>query len=157
MTITTIEKELAAVAISVAAGCRPCFNYHFKEARKAGASDKEISLAASMGTHVRRSSADVMADFAESHFNTSGQDGVQSYEIDGNREQVLIAMGAAFAVNCVTSLEKYFTVAKDLATPKEDIETILELSKMIKGRATHHVERLCKTKQGIEVSDSGRL
>ena len=146
MAITTIEKELAAVAISVAAGCRPCFSYHFKEARKAGASDQEIGSAALEGTHVRRSAADVMVHFADSHLKTSKQDGQQLHEIEGDRGQLLIAIGAAFAVNCVTSLEKYFDTAEELAIPKEDIETILELSKMVKGRAAHHVERWSKTR-----------
>lgn len=42
MAITPKEKELAAVGISVATGCKPCTDHHMKAVRKARASDKEI-------------------------------------------------------------------------------------------------------------------
>ena len=45
MAITVKEKELAAVGISVASGCKPCTNYHVKAVREAGASDEEIKQA----------------------------------------------------------------------------------------------------------------
>ena len=42
MAITAKEKELVAVGISVATGCKPCTDYHFKAVRKVRASDEEI-------------------------------------------------------------------------------------------------------------------
>ena len=54
MTITPMEKELAAVGISVATGCRPCTDFHVKAARKLGASDAEIKQAMSDAFAVRR-------------------------------------------------------------------------------------------------------
>ena len=38
MAITVKEKELVAVGISVASGCKPCTNFHVKSAREVGAS-----------------------------------------------------------------------------------------------------------------------
>ena len=43
MAITPKEKELAAVGMSIATGCKPCTDFHVKAARKSGASDAEIS------------------------------------------------------------------------------------------------------------------
>jgi AhpD family alkylhydroperoxidase len=37
MPMTMLNKELVAVAISVAAGCRPCTTYHLAKVREAGA------------------------------------------------------------------------------------------------------------------------
>jgi AhpD family alkylhydroperoxidase len=48
MPITKKEKELAAVGISIAAGCKPCTDYHMKAVREAGASDDEIRRASKM-------------------------------------------------------------------------------------------------------------
>ena len=42
MSISLKEKELAAVGISIGAGCRPCTDYHLDAVRKSGASDAEI-------------------------------------------------------------------------------------------------------------------
>ena len=40
MTMTAREREIAAVGISVAAGCKPCTDHHVGEAGKVGASDR---------------------------------------------------------------------------------------------------------------------
>ena len=37
MTMTSKEKELVAIGISVAAGCKPCTDHHVAVARKARA------------------------------------------------------------------------------------------------------------------------
>ena len=37
------EKELVAVAISVAAGCKPCTDYHVEAVRKVGATEDRKS------------------------------------------------------------------------------------------------------------------
>ena len=67
MTITTKEKELAAVGISVAAGYRPCLDCNFKAVGRAGASDDEIRSAMLDGAAVRAAASQIMADFALAH------------------------------------------------------------------------------------------
>ena len=37
MALTIKEKELANIGASVATGCKPCTDFHFKKVRKAGA------------------------------------------------------------------------------------------------------------------------
>lgn len=47
MNLNLKEKELVAVGVSVATGCKPCLNYHFRKVQEAGASDEEIKQAIS--------------------------------------------------------------------------------------------------------------
>ena len=54
MAITDAERELTAVGISVAAGCKPCTSYHVKAARKAQVSDDAIHQAVMQGLYIRQ-------------------------------------------------------------------------------------------------------
>ncbi len=100
MTMRLKEKELAAVGISLAAGCRPCTDYHLKAVRQAKAGDEEISRA-------RR-----------------------------------IAIGAAFTVNCTTSLEHYLALAPAAAIDQDELAALAKLATFIRGKAISHVEAL---------------
>jgi AhpD family alkylhydroperoxidase len=64
MALTPKERELAAVGISVAAGCKPCTDHHVEVARKARASDQEIKEAVVVALAVRKSTAEMMAGYA---------------------------------------------------------------------------------------------
>ena len=59
MAITPKEKELAAVGISVATGCKPCTDHHMKAVRKAGASEKEIKQAVADALEVRKDATEI--------------------------------------------------------------------------------------------------
>jgi AhpD family alkylhydroperoxidase len=54
MTMTILDKELVALAISVAAGCRPCVTHHLIEVRKAGADDTAIEQSVAGAVCVRK-------------------------------------------------------------------------------------------------------
>ena len=54
MVWTDKEKELVAVGISVAAGCRPCTKYHFKHAREMAISDDEIRQTVTDAINLRK-------------------------------------------------------------------------------------------------------
>ncbi|MHC4141844.1 MAG: carboxymuconolactone decarboxylase family protein [Planctomycetota bacterium] len=58
--MTAREREIAAVEISVAAGCKPCTDHHVGAAAKAGATDDKISQAVADALNVRRKAADIM-------------------------------------------------------------------------------------------------
>ena len=60
MTVPAKEKELAAVGISVAAGCKPCTDHHVAVARKARATDEEISAAIADAVAVRNQATGIM-------------------------------------------------------------------------------------------------
>jgi len=155
MTITAKEKELAAVGISVAAGCRPCLDHHLTAVRKAGASDDEIRSAMLDGAVVRTAAGQIMVDFALAHLGLEESE-PEHPMVEGHPLKVMTAVGAAFAVNCVVSLEKYLAAAEQAGVAKEDIEAVLKLSQMIKGRAAHHVERLGDVTRSITKSEVRR-
>ena len=63
MVLRLKEKELAAVGISVVAGCKPCTDHDVPAARKAGASDDEIKQAIAEALAVRRSATEIMEGY----------------------------------------------------------------------------------------------
>jgi AhpD family alkylhydroperoxidase len=145
MAITAKEKELVAVGISVATGCKPCTDYHFKAVRKARVSDEEIRQAVADALSVRESATKVMEAYALAHLGEKPLDSGSSSAEEANRIKELVSIGAAFGVNGVLSLENHLAAAKRMNIPSEDIATILKLGEFIKGKAASHVKRLAGT------------
>lgn len=142
MAIDTREKELTAVAISVAAGCKPCTNYHVKAVREAGASDAEIKQAVADAVAVRERATQIMQAHALGRLGEVEQGSVSTPLAGATRMQVLVSIGAAFGVNCVKTLEKNLAAAEAVGLSQDDIAKIVKLAILIKGRASFHVERL---------------
>jgi AhpD family alkylhydroperoxidase len=145
MSITVMEKELIAVGISVAAGCKPCTDYHLKAARRSGALDDEIEQAIADAMAVREDATRIMEDYALGQLDEPVTDndparGEDTEETD--RMITAVSLGAAFAVNCTSSLQRYLAAAESVDIPPEDIEKIVKLAVFIKGRAVSYVERL---------------
>lgn len=143
MTVDGKEKELVAVGISVAAGCKPCTDFHVNAARKAGASDHEIERAMVVALSVRERATVVMKSYALKHVggspdvSTPADDGGQ-----GNRLDELVAIGSAFGVNCVSTLEQHLKSASEAGISEAEVTLIARLAMYIKKRAASHVERL---------------
>ncbi len=142
MAITPKEKELMAVAISVAAGCKPCTDHHVAVARKARATDTAIGQAISDALAVRSKAADIMEAHAFGHLGDVSEKNRFSPIQEMSRIKALASVGAAFAVNCVSSLEHYLAEAETAGVPQEDIGQIVKLTAFIKQKAASHVERL---------------
>ena len=142
MAIIPKEKELVAVGISVAAGCKPCTDHHVTVARKARASDAEIRQAVATALAVRRRTAEIMEAHASTHFGEDWPLSVQHLIGESTRMMELVSVGAAFAVNCVSSLEKHLAAAETAGVSQEEISQIVKLAAFIKVRAASHVERL---------------
>ena len=58
-------KELIAIGASVVANCQPCLNYHTEEARKAGASEREMKEAVSIARMVRKAGDEKMDKYTD--------------------------------------------------------------------------------------------
>jgi AhpD family alkylhydroperoxidase len=144
MVISVTEKELAAVGISVASGCKPCTNYHVKAVREAGASDEEIKQAVADALSIRKSASDFMKAHALARL---GQEGSHSHAHGPgpmNRVRELVSVGAAFGVNCVSSLDEHLAAAATVGISQEEITEIAKLAAFIKERAASHVNRLVR-------------
>jgi AhpD family alkylhydroperoxidase len=135
------EKELVAVGISVVAGCKPCTNYHVREVRKEGASDEEIRQAIADAMCVRNSASEIM--------RTHGlrQTGEQAAEADSccgdeiSRIKELVSVGASFAVNCTSNLQKHLDAAKTVGITEEEVNAVIELAERIKEVAASHAKK----------------
>lgn len=142
MSITVKEKELTAVGISVAAGCKPCADHHIKAVRKTGASDEEIKQAVAHAVAVRERARRIMQAHALAQLGEAGHSGEPVPSEAAGRMQVLVSIAAAFGVNCVSTLEKYLAAAESVGISQDDVAKIVKLAAFIKKRAASHVERL---------------
>jgi len=139
MSISIKDKELAAVGISVAAGCKPCTAYHVNGARKAEATDTEIETAVKDAYRLRVEAAELMQKHGLA--KSRKEDTVTCVE-KPDRVRELLAVGVAFSVNCTTSLKKHLKAAETVGISAEEISEIVTLARFIKGMAASHVEKL---------------
>jgi AhpD family alkylhydroperoxidase len=142
MAITPKEKELVAIGISVAAGCKPCTDHHVTVAKKARATGMEMRQAVVDSLLIRHRAADIMEAHALDRLNDEGEPVIFDSRGKPNRMEVLVSVGAAFAVNCTSSLEHSLATAKAAGVSQDDIMQIVKLAAFIKRKAASHVERL---------------
>ena len=57
--------ELVAIGAAIAANCEPCFKYHYAQARKLSATNKDIALTVAMAAAVKEAPARAILDLAE--------------------------------------------------------------------------------------------
>lgn len=142
MAWTDKEKELFAVGTSVAAGCKPCTDYHFKAVRTAGASDEEINHVIADATRVRMSASQNMEAYALKHLE-SGCDIPEPIEARENtRVSVLVCIGAAFAVNSTSDLERHLSDARAVGISEDEVYAAVKLAAFIKKMGASHVEKM---------------
>ncbi|OAN55173.1 hypothetical protein A6A04_10915 [Paramagnetospirillum marisnigri] len=134
--MSTLEKELVALAISVAAGCRPCVTHHLVEARKAGADDTAIETAVAGAVCVRKAATEGMRRHA------LGLDPVKKGCGCAVAEPLaeMISLGAALAVNCTAEIHKHLGAARSLGLQQNRLDAIFALAATIRGRAVAHAE-----------------
>lgn len=137
MSLSERERELAAVGISIAAGCKPCTDYHLRSVRKTGATDDEIRYAIQRGAAVGRRAAAVMEDYALKRDTEDDAQGVPPTRLD-----LLISTGAACAVNSTDELERYLAAAGRANVADIDVKAVAKLAQFIRGKAISHAEEL---------------
>lgn len=155
MAITPKEKELVAVGISVATGCKPCTDFHIKAVRKARASDNEIKQAMAAALEVRKRATEIMGAYALAHLGEKREVNTGGRADEITRLTELVSVGAAFGVNCVATLERHLAAAKAVGISQEEITTIVQLATFIKGKAASHVEHLVGVVEEKEVAAHG--
>ena len=142
MAITSTEKELAAVGISVASGCKPCTNYHVKAAREADASDEDIKQAMIDALAIRRIATEMMQRHALSRLGEAEPHDSSEEMGETNRTRELVFIGAAFGVNCVSSLKHHLDASKTVGITQEEAAEVAKLAVFVKQKAASHVERI---------------
>jgi AhpD family alkylhydroperoxidase len=138
MSLTTKEKELIAVGVSLAAGCKPCTNYHFKKVRGAGASAEEIEQAMTDAIAARDTAKRIMErhGFKLLGLRRSGLTEEDDDELgETTRVRELVSLGASYAVSCTSSVDKHLAGARSVGVTDEELEAVVDLARFIRGRA----------------------
>jgi AhpD family alkylhydroperoxidase len=143
VSLASAERELIALGISVAAGCKPCTSHHLRAAREAGVTDEEMMEAVAVAVSVRTHATEVMERFFLARLGPrwrSKQGRPPRLDPPG-RVGVLVSLGVAHAVNCTSSVRRHRGTAVAAGIPHADIDTVLKLARHIKGRGAYHVEK----------------
>lgn len=141
MPLNPKEKGLAAVGISIAAGCRPCTDHHLGKVAELGATPGEIRQTLADALCVKRNAIDLIGAQVLTHL---GDPPPAASDCDGssNRTTELVKIGAAYSVNCTEDLERHITAGRALGVTDEEIAEIVKMSLFIKGKAVSHVDKL---------------
>lgn len=132
--VTALDKELVAVAISVAAGCRPCTTHHLGAARKVGASEPALEKAIAAAVAVRTGATEGMRRHAlglEAEAEGCGCGAADLWE-------ELASLGASLAVNCTRNIDEHLATARRLGATAEDLEMVFASVESIRARAISH-------------------
>jgi AhpD family alkylhydroperoxidase len=142
MSLSLKEKELVAVGNSIAAGCKPCTDYHMKKVRESGATDEEIRYAIEIAAEIRRNAAEIL--MAHGLRQLGALDDAEHLASAGETSRIkeLISIGAAFAVNCTSTLKHHLEAGGEAGISRGEVEEVVELAQFIKGMAASHVEKL---------------
>lgn len=139
--LTRKEKCLISVGASVAAGCQPCTAFHVKAALEAGASEIEVGQSAEIALRVRKEATSIMASVAAKHLGKQEEaDNRRTYS--RSKIDALVAVAAAYAINCTTGLEYHLNAAQLAEASVQQIQVALGISRSIKITAARQVEAL---------------
>ena len=143
------EESLAALAASIAAGCRPCTSHWLDEARANGACERSVRLAIETGLSVRTSATGAMAEFA-----ASLQTGTPVLDEEFRSQRAglieIMACGAAFAVRSTTELEHRIDLARRRGASTEQMGAALGLARGVRAAAGKEVDKVV-AQAGLDV------
>ena len=106
----------------------------------------EIKEAMSDAFAVRRDATGIMEAYGLAHLGERPPGG-QSRLGAGRPTRVreFVCIGAAFGVNCVSTLNAHLDAAESVGISHDEITAIAKLSAFIKGKAASHVEHLVES------------
>ena len=135
------EESLAALAASIATGCRPCTSHWLDEARAKGACERGVRLAIETGLSVRASATGAMAEFAASL--QAGPPALDE-EFRSQRAELIEVMAccAAFAVRSTTELEHRIDLARRRGASSEQIGAALVMARGVRAAAGKEVDKV---------------
>ncbi len=137
--LNTAEKEMIALAASIAAGCQPCTLHHLEAARAAGTCEKGTTLAVTAGAEVRRSAAEAMAVWGIEQLGGAAElpgDWVTQRKLI----RALVSVAAAFAVNSVPEFQRFAEEAHRYGATDRQIRLAVSIARKIKSVSAEKVE-----------------
>ena len=121
-----LEKELVFFGASVAAGCKPCMDYHIDQLRVARADDEEIRQAIADAAHVRSSAQQIMESYGLALTGIAREVDTPDLPGEMTRIRALVCTAAAFALNCTSNLEKHIAQARALGVTDAEVSSVLK-------------------------------
>lgn len=138
------EKELVAVAASIASGCVPCTRHHVQAVREAGASEAEVLGTISIALDIRDNATEIMAEIAQGNLNYQYSGKAQPGSIEESLGN-LIAIGAALGCNSVADLEHHLTAARAAGTSSYQIQTAVGIARGIRNSAAEKADAVVES------------
>ena len=135
------EKELVAVAASIASGCLPCTTQHIKLARETGASEREVLRSIYIASDVRDNVTEIMIEAAQGNPVNEYPTRTQSDAMKGPIDD-LVSIGAALACNSVAGLEYYLTRARAAGASTRQIQTVAGIARAIRKEAEEEADAI---------------
>jgi len=154
MSITPQERELIIIGAAIASGCKACIRQDMLVANQLHVTEKDISDAIAIAIDVRRCATDSIENFISSGLVDLMEPEQSSVRHQSPRNTALVSVGAAFAVNCVSSLKKQVAAAREIGIGEEDLDAVVSLSSFVKAMAVSHVERLMNPNEFMDDSDT---
>ena len=143
-TISQKEKELVYVGASIAAGCKPCTDYHVKSALQAGADTDEVKQAISYATCVAKSALGIMEQHGLKRIGAQTEAAGDCCPGDTTRLKELVSIAASYAVNCTENLRKHIKAGRAVGIKDAEIKEILEAARFVKCKADSHVKKIAE-------------
>lgn len=137
--LTQKEKELVAVAASIASGCVPCTVHHIQAVREAGASEAEVLGVTRIALDVRDNATEVMAEVAEGNLSYEYPGKARSRSLEQPIDY-LVALGAALACNSAAGLEYYLATARAAGASIRQIQTAIGVVRSIRKAAAEKAD-----------------
>ena len=139
MLLENKELELAAIGISIAAGCVPCTRYHINEAERAGAGSHDILEVLRIGGGIAKTA---LSDL-QRQFDPQGVSALEDHKKSGlSRYGILTGIGSAVARNSVKQLKIMIELARNHQIDDREIMEIVFLANRIKDKAASHLLRV---------------
>jgi AhpD family alkylhydroperoxidase len=138
--LTVGERELVALAASVAAGCRPCTEYHVARARAASVDDNDLREAVAAALRVREDSRAEMVELAQRLIG--GSDGGTVARSAGTSLDELMCLAASFAVNSSQGLERHLENAMAAGATRREIAVAVSIARAVRTTAGEKLEAL---------------
>lgn len=97
------QREVVAIAASVAVGCLPCASYHVQASRKAGLDEERMLAAVAEADRVVADSRERMAAHLVSELGPAANEASEGANLD----RILAALGAAIGANSLPNIRRY--------------------------------------------------
>jgi len=141
--LSNMEKEQVLIGASIAAGCKPCTEYHIKKAVEVGLSNHDIKKAVENAYEIRLKASKIMLDHGLSLLEIDIKTKSSKTDLDKlTREGELVSIAASYSVNCTSSLEEHVSSGKKAGISDDEIVEVIELVKFIEKKAKSHDDKI---------------